>query len=47
MNKFLSAAVPALAIVLCAACSEQPAQKPPAAAPETEMKMLKVEGRYR
>lgn len=43
MNKFLSAAVPALAIVLCAACSEQPAQKAPAAAPETEMKVLKVE----
>jgi zinc protease len=44
MNKFLSAAVPMLAIVLCAACSEEPAKKAPeAAAPEAQMKFLKVE----
>ncbi len=44
MNKFLSAAMSALAIVLCAACSEEPAkQAPDAKAPEKEMKFLKVE----
>ena len=43
MNKFLSAAVSTIAIVLCAACSEEPASKAPDNAPEKEMKFLKVE----